>query len=120
MSRNLGRTNCYYCSSDVVLTGPPHRVTAADCGRYLDEYGGMIVAQAECPACLAQYLAWIRDIPYRCNNEEPINDLSLRSSFNDEPNDRDLPRYEVRTQFVRVGPFLDTANLRLGPVPERT
>ena len=114
VSANLLRTSCYYCPSDVVLVEAPWVMTPEKNSRG-PQYLGMRFANAECPACLAQYLAW-------CDPHEghpridgvDFYDLSFRSSFNDEPDDRDLPRYVVERQLVRVGPFTDAAYMELG------
>jgi hypothetical protein len=122
MSRNLGRTDCYYCQDDVVLVEAPRAVVEREVGApYWDEYRGMTVANAECPSCLAQYLAWVTPAPAWTHRDR--GDLSFRHSFNDEPDERDLPRYEVELQRVRTGPFKGdrglSAYLRLGKVPKR-
>jgi len=126
MSRNLGRTDCYYCHDDVVLVEAPRAVVERDVGApYWDEYRGMTVADAECPSCLAQYLAWVTPAPswsdyHRDRGDSTHFDLSFRHSFDDEPDERDLPRYEVELQRVRTGPFKGdrglAAYLRLGKV----
>lgn len=86
----------------------------------------MLVANAECPLCLAQYLAWMRapagqSYSYGRDHEQGTPyDISFRHSFNDEPSDRDLPRYVIETQYVRARPYgigeTYSAYLRLGPV----
>jgi len=127
MSRNLGRTNCYYCGHDVVLVEEPRRATSRDVGsNFWAEFQGMTVASAECPACLALYLAWVSPPPEgRRTLEQQTSathyDLSFRHSFNDEPSDRDLPRYTVERCWVRTGLFSDdkSAYVRLGPVKEK-
>jgi hypothetical protein len=83
----------------------------------------MIVANAECPVCLAKYLAWMNNIPHRgifLNSEnaefEQPSDLSFRHSFNDEPNERDLPVYDVKIVYLRTGLFSKTNYTNLGIV----
>lgn len=124
MSRNIGQTNCYFCEHAVVLVEAPRPISANEYAPY-DQFVGMTVANAECPACLALYLAWVR--PSQAMDEARLGhrelrgthfDLSFRHSFNDEPSDRDLPRYEVKTQHVRVGPWQRPEYLSLGPVAE--
>ena len=130
MSRNLGRTDCYYCGHDVVLVEIPRPATSGEVGAYWNEFRnefqGMTVARAECPACLALYLAWVSPPPEgRRTLEQQTSathyDLSFRHSFNDEPSDRDLPRYTVERCWVRTGLFSDdkSAYVRLGPVKEK-
>lgn len=52
----------------------------------------MLVANATCPGCSAEYLAWMYDIPGRRHRKEGgIQDLSFRSTFDDEPGIPDLP-----------------------------
>jgi hypothetical protein len=125
MSRNLGRTDCYYCGHDVVLTEKPRPVTGDEVGVYWRDFQGMAVTNAECPACLALYLAWVSPPPgARRTMEQQTSathyDLSFRHSFNDEPSDRDLPRYTVERCWVRTGLFSDEKSpyVHLGPVKE--
>ncbi len=124
MSRNLCTTTCYYCTHNVVMIGPKRPIAVEDCFVYFSEYQGMIVQDAECPCCLAQYLAWVTPAPKytRTTGDDECTthfDLSFRSTFNDEPGERDLPRYaiEIRTVYVRTGPF-SGAYLELGEYKE--
>jgi len=115
MSRNLCRTDCYYCECSVQIVGPVRTDTVADFGPYADEYRDMKIADAECPACEAKYLAWVepptvgihagRATTWR-EHGDPFYDLSFRSSFNDEPGDADLPVYAVEKVWNRVGRFV--------------
>ena len=121
MSRNLGCTSCYYCGGNVVLVENARVINPTDCGaHYYNEFAGMTVANAECPACLAQYIAWVSGVPGRSTRRLAEGEthlyLSFRSSFDDEPGHRDLPRYKIETQRVRTGPWTDTSYMRLGPV----
>jgi len=113
MSRNLCRTDCKYCPGRVVLVEKPRVLTAAEGGEH---YTGMLVADAECTACLAQYLAWCSPPPNSQGswhrNEAGFCDLSFRHSFNDEPSDRDLPRYKIG--LARVGLFEDSGYAEIG------
>ena len=115
MSRNFAHTNCKYCPGEVVLVEKPRALTSEEGGKY---YTGMLAANAECPACLAQYLAWCSPPPgsgwETRNNERGFYDLSFRHSFNDEPSDRDLPRYKVERRLVRVGLFEGNGYENLG------
>lgn len=126
MSRNLGMTSCAFCGAEVVLIEQPRPVKEEEVGVYYLEpgggYQGMIVAKAECFACLAPYLAWVGSIPHRSppppDAERKFQDLSHYHSFNDEPNERDLPRYDVEIQYVRTGLYSGGrggAYIRLGP-----
>jgi hypothetical protein len=71
----------------------------------------MLVANAVCPSCQAQYLAWCRapntwSGSWGKDHEGQFFDLSYRSSFNDEPGSiSDLPKYACETRIVRVGPY---------------
>jgi hypothetical protein len=111
MSRNLGRTDCYFCKNEVTLTESERPMTRDDCGGYYDDrgdgyaYAGAIVAAAECKTCFAKYLAWIDassckgyGIHPSLHRSEygPFFDLSFRSSFNDEPGEEDLPEHTVK------------------------
>lgn len=123
MSRNLGCVSCYYCPSEVITVEKARPITSKEAGGYYTEYNGMMVANAECPACLAQYLAWCAPPPggrsTNAGHTETHYDLSFRSSFNDEPGERDLPRYNIAKQLVRVSywnPGTDSY-IRLGVVP---
>lgn len=112
MSRNLGNPYCYFCESLVELREAPRPLAKEDAGFYFEEFvGRFLVAQAECPACEAKYLAWVgagcSDPPEGGNAEAgKVFDLSFRSSFNDEPGEKDLPNYEVAkiVTFERKGP----------------
>lgn len=121
MSRNLLTTVCYYCEHPVVMTGEPRPFDSV----CYEEYRGMIARDAECPVCLAQYLAWVTPPTSHGRQTQPSAcpthyDLSFRSSFNDEPGDRDLPRYKVTTKvvYVRTGPFIDRPLQDLGEFKE--
>ena len=120
MSRNLGRTDCYFCQGEVKGTGSSHEITKENAGAYFENFRGMIVQNAECEDCLAQYLAWVNPAPKHYSgfrgSDGPFYDLSFRSSFNDEPNERDLPRYTIETKRVRSGIFTESIYFRLGPV----
>lgn len=97
MSRNLGDTSCAICHRDVVLCGEPHPITAEEAGRYLDEYRGMVVADAVCSFCDAKYMAWVKRAKWSRGYEDtrPFIDLSFRRAFNDEPAPEDLPTPEM-------------------------
>ncbi len=125
MSRNLNETTCYFCHHELVMTGEP-RLFDYTKSVYYEEYRAMTVRDAECPVCLAQYLAWVHpgkgNRPTQSSDFATHYDLSFRHSFNDEPSDRDLPRYavETRTVYVRTGPFVPDSGcyLRLGEYKE--
>lgn len=107
MSRNLCRTDCYFCEGAIVLKERWRPIARADAGVYFNEYCGMPVAAAECEDCEAQYLAWgwnPTPTTYR-GDGGVVRDLSFRSSFNDEPGSADYPRYEIRVERRRVGPW---------------
>ena len=97
MSRNLGRTTCYFCGGEVVPEQAMRPITMDEARCYFDEYRGMLVANSHCKECLAKYLRWD---PERTG----IADLSFRSTFDDEAGPEDLPVYEVRRVYERVGP----------------
>lgn len=123
MSRNLCMTSCYYCGATVALDEQPRRIRESETGCYFSEYEGMIVANATCIACCAQYLAWVdgakrKQWPSRWGSEKPWprveegdedyarpRDLSFRSTFNDEPGVDDMPAYRVERAYVRRGAF---------------
>jgi len=97
MRRNLCSTECYFCGDEPKLVEKPRLITQRDAGRFFDEYAGMLVADAECPSCRAQYLAWVdmRGCKYRTVDPyihgDPYFDLSFRKTFNDEPACGDQP-----------------------------
>jgi len=106
-------TDCYYCDTPQVLDGAMFEITEEIAGPYYEFNHGMVVAYATCPLCEAKYLAWMFNIP-RWNgarteatrNEDgeiDIQDLSFRSTFNDEPGDDDLPKWKIGK--VRIGPW---------------
>lgn len=109
MSRNLCRTDCYFCNDDVVLVEEPRDITEKEAGAHYETYKGMLVANAECPSCLAKYLAWVNE--FRCNAKPrhvewgKFFDLSFRSTFNDEPGKDDLPKYEIQLVRLRAGRY---------------
>ena len=104
MSRNLCRTDCYFCEGVVLLQEEPRKIRSDDCGAYFDEYDGMIVANAECGDCEAKYLAWVyRHPPIPPDWDGEFYDLSFRFTFNDEPGEDDLPRYKIEVKRIRAG-----------------
>lgn len=108
MSRNICDTVCQHCEHEVDLVEEPRSITEDEAGPYFEEYRTMTVANAECPACKAKYLAWVHP-PTKgihaghCYHDGLVYDLSYRSTFNDEPGEADLPEYEVEKAWVRVG-----------------
>jgi len=102
MSRNIGQRCCNHCGHDVVLVGQVYTASPDRMGVYAHHYQGRAFCDAECPACLAQYIAWdANKLPIE--GSETHSDLSYRHSFNDEPDERDLPRYTVERRWVRTG-----------------
>lgn len=107
MSRNLCEIDCHFCDHELVLVEEPRIITKQDAGVYFEEYIGMLVANAECPLCLSKYLAWIDDSNCSGHKRGPADygkwfDTSFRSSFNDEPDEEDLPQYDVQKVYLRV------------------
>lgn len=95
MSRNLCTTTCDECDSEIEVEEPPRPITREEAGVYFAEFEGMHVANAHCPKCRTKYLAWFtRRSPFgdlrlgEVGSEH--NDLSYRSSFDDEPGESDL------------------------------
>jgi len=78
-------------------------ITKEECGVYFSTYEGMLVANAECRDCEAEYLAWMTwpSPTPDDDNETRIRDLSFRSTFNDEPAWRDLPKYRIIVRRYR-------------------
>ena len=118
MSRNLGERSCYFCDYPRMrLVETPQQKPPEVLGAYFDEFKYIEFANAECPACAAEYLAWCggvrcykgydRDNPPRPDRFSKINrhgnaysDLSFRSTFNDEPDEADMPKRKVRKAWV--------------------
>ena len=106
MSRNLARTDCYFCPSKTVkLVGPPTAFADkySELANYHAEYSRLIVSDAECPLCGAQYTAWLNrpsGWPGGATSVDANNyvDLSFRSTFDDEANPPDLPIYWVEQE----------------------
>jgi hypothetical protein len=113
MSRNLYDLECHRCKAPKVsIVGPTRRGTREDFGRYAQEYMGMAVADAECPRCQAKYLAWVSNLPYAGERawalgEYGYQDLSYRSTFNDEPGPDDLPKPKI---LIELDTFLASAS----------
>lgn len=106
MSRNLCKTYCHFCLGEVTLVGPTAPISREQAGAYFDEYEGMLVADAECVDCEAKYLAWVdrQTRPpwgFARRENRRFVDLSFRSTFNDEPGEEDLPRYEIKETVIR-------------------
>ena len=121
MSRNLCETCCCECPAPrVALVELPRPITRDEAGYLFDEYKGMIVANAECPLCGAQYLAWVDErgrAPYVFPEGSRMSGthvftrhadenwdyfvLSYRSTFDDEPGEADRARYVIETVHVR-------------------
>jgi hypothetical protein len=102
MSTNLCYKTCVHCGAELELRETPRLVTQEDAGGFFPRYKGMMVAKAECPDCLARYMAWMTDPPsfnYPVASRHPfdgtIYDLSYQSSFDDQPDPEDLPRYRI-------------------------
>lgn len=97
MSRNIGSSACCL---PVVVEETPRLITEDEAGRYYQEFRTLYVANAHCPVCGAKYLAWFSDgYGHSRIRSNEVRDLSYRSSFNDEPDDADLPTHEVRRVF---------------------
>lgn len=93
MSRNIGDCACGYCRCEIELEEAPRPLTESEAHAYYPEFAGMMVANARCPDCEAKYLAWIDSIPNRRTDPSRlVQDLSYRSTFNDEPGEEDLPK----------------------------
>jgi len=104
MSRNLCSQTCVYCGDEPKLVESPHELTKQEAHVYFEEFEGMIVAKSICPSCEAEYLAWLDESKrkkYRCKKYYSlIEDLSFYSSFNDEPGNNDLPKWEVKVKTI--------------------
>lgn len=103
MSRNLAMTCCDRCRAPSVrLDEAPRLITVAEAGPYYNEYRSLKVANATCPRCQAQYLAWVSGLPhYYCwvDPDDGYFDLSYRSTFNDEPGLDDLPKPNILVEL---------------------
>lgn len=104
MSRNLMSVVCVHCGNTPELVEIPHKITENNAGAYFKEFEGMIVAHATCPSCEADYLAWLDEskrVKYPRTKVYPvIEDLSYYSTFNDEPGNDDLPKWEIQREIT--------------------
>ena len=104
MSRNLCRTDCYFCRGEVTSIEAPRLPTESDLGRYFDMFRHLHFSHAACVDCEAKYLAWHDNARWgSAPIQLALTDLSFRSTFNDEPGDDDLPKWKIGR--VRVGPW---------------
>ena len=98
VSRSLGQRQCRFCGMLPDVFGEKHPITEneAKAKKYYDEYRsrGLIVAQARCPACLAQYWAWVSIDGVDADRDLGHLDLSFYSTFSDEPGSTDKPYRE--------------------------
>lgn len=109
MSRNIGSTQCNFCGGEVVLIETPRPITRKEAGVYYDTcegygYANGIFANGACLTCEAKYLAWVNLSACagygqwnRNRLQEPFFDLSYRATFNDEPDEEDLPEWAIQT-----------------------
>lgn len=102
MSRNLARTTCRTCESEVKVCGIP----------YKGAENGLWLANAECTACGTKYTAWIgptldgygsREVDRNLVRDRGFYDLSYRSTFNDEPGEGDVPANVEVFRVVKIG-----------------
>jgi len=117
MSRGLIGTKCYFCDyPHMTLLEPPRFRSKAEHGAHYKPYEYVKFADAECPACGAEYLAWCDGITvsepthhmYDRDNglsrvrrsSKGYSDLSFRSAFGDEPCERDMPKRKPRQAWV--------------------
>jgi len=115
MSRNLGQTTCYFCSTEVEMVEAPRLVTVEDTGPHYFKFArGRIVAHAVCPMCRAKYLAWVDGTgcsgvdhqypsPRYDDDGKPVPaDLSFRTAYNDEPAPADMPEFAVEVILTYI------------------
>lgn len=121
MATNLEGTNCVFCGTPVRLVEHPRPITRQDMRSdgYWAEFGEAVVAHAECPLCLAPYLAFCGGFhtpSYRDRagvvrvEREAINVgqdclftwMNHRHAFGDEPLEEDLPKRRQLTMTVEV------------------
>lgn len=122
MSRNLCRKDCHFCGGVVVLEERPRPITKEDAGVYFDDYEGMVVANAHCEDCEALYLAWVDEtkrLKYASFARQMYEgdthvDLSYRHAFDDEPDDEDLPKFEM-IRVRREIPVCTACGVRRAP-----
>lgn len=138
MSRNLGRDNCRFCYGEVTLVQKPRPITREEAGVYYDVgrdgfgYAGGIFANAECIVCRAKYIAWVdlsvcagygRYEQMRADpgalHGRPFFDLSYRRAFDDEPDEADLPDWEIE-EFVLTAEQCARLEAFSGTIRKRT
>ena len=99
MSRNLGRKDCKRCGEMLARLETPRQITKKEAGHYFNEFSGRLFAKVDCPLCGAHYLGWY----YKGNSWDfLLYDISFYSTFDDEPEDADLP---AATIFYPSGSF---------------
>lgn len=103
MSRNICRTECPRCGDTPTITGPALDIKDSEHGVSFRELHGMKIAHADCSTCGALFWAWVTAPPYWTRggdtDDRPFNDLSYRSTFNDEPGPDDEPPWSG--QYLR-------------------
>jgi hypothetical protein len=111
---NLGRTDCRFCSREVLLDEEPRRLTSNETALLLESQFGhlhrALVANATCSECSAEYVAWF-ETDTLCSLYSTTNfplsatsffrDLSHRSTMSDVPGEPDLPMYVIDHAPVR-------------------
>jgi len=99
MARNLGRTDCAQCGYPKMrLEEPARLITKKEAGRFERAHTvTLVVANAVCPVCKTRYVAWVDRNVDRERWIKPGKktqyyvDLSYRSTFDDEPGEKDIP-----------------------------
>ncbi len=86
MSRNLLNKRCDRCDGIVLCLEDARALRPEEGGVYYEGFKDLLFANADCVVCGAQYLAWMHLDKYH-------HDLSYRSTFNDEPGEKDLPEW---------------------------
>ena len=85
---------CVFCNGTVGTHGQMCRLSELMPGYSKPgAYAERLFAEATCITCEAKYIAWINDRPAPCNYV--FTDLSHRSTFNDEPGPKDMPKWKI-------------------------
>lgn len=115
MSRNLCTLYCRFCGTMPTLSEHPRPIRKEEAKIYFKDYEGMLVADAECSVCGAEYLAWVDErtitgkqakyfLEDGCHPRFASNgffDLSFRSTFNDDYGVKDVPKSHMIRMLAR-------------------
>ena len=103
---NLERTDCRFCSGEVLLDEEPRLLKAIEYLLLPEHLRHALVANATCVECCAEYVAWFETDWTNTLGGPPrsatnmFRDLSHRSTMSSEPGEPDLPVHVI--DFIRI------------------